>query len=61
MINIKELNKLTITNDYLILMQKDIIELMKKYEHINLMNDLTFFFQFLIVVQNRHKFFFITH
>ena len=50
MTNIKELNKLTITNDYLMLMQKDIIELIKKCEHINLMNDLAFFLQFLIVV-----------
>ena len=44
MIDIKELNKLTTTNDYFMSMQKDIIELMKKCEHINLMNDLIFFF-----------------
>ena len=61
MINIKKLNKLTTTNDYFMSMQKDIIELMKKCEYINLINDLTFFLQFLIVVQNRHNFFFITH
>ena len=50
MIDIKKLNKLTTTNDYFMLIQKNIIELIKKCEHINLMNDLTFFLQFLIVV-----------
>ena len=50
MTNIKELNKLITTNDYFILIQKDIIELIKKCEHINLINDLTFFLQFLIIV-----------
>ena len=50
MTNIKKLNKLIITNNYFMLMQKDIIELMKKCEHINLINDLIFFLQFLIIV-----------
>ena len=57
--NIRELNKLTITNNYSILMQFDIITLLKNYEHINFINDLIFFLQFLIVNKNRYKFFFV--
>ena len=57
--NIRELNKLIITNNYSISMQFDIITLLKNCEHINFINDLIFFLQFLIVNKNRHKFFFV--
>ena len=59
--NIRELNKLIITNEQSILMQIDIIALMRDCEHISLMNDFVFFLQFLIVEEDKHKFSFISH
>ena len=57
--NIRELNKLIITNKQFILMQVDIITLMRDCEHISLMNDFVFFLQFLVVEEDKHKFSFI--
>ena len=37
-INIRDLNKLITMNEYLILMQNDIIIRIKKYDYINLIN-----------------------
>lgn len=42
-------------------MQSDIITQLKFFEYISLINKLVFFFQFVIVEQNRHKFFFIIY
>ena len=50
--NIREFNKLTITNNYSISMQFDIITLLKNCEHISFMNNLVFLLQFLIVNKN---------
>ena len=58
-INIRDLNKLSIINEYLIFMQNDIIAHIQSKNHINLMNDLIFFLQFSIVEKNKHKFSFI--
>ena len=61
MTDIRDLNKLITNDSYSLSMQNDIIALLKKCDHINLMNELTFFHQFMIARDDRHKFFFITH
>ena len=59
--NIKEFNKIAITNSYSISIQSNIIAYIRDCNYINLINKLIFFFQFLIIVTNKHKFSLITY
>jgi len=59
--NIRELNKFVVINGHFILIQSDVIAHIRDCNHISLMNDLAFFFQFLVIMANKHKFFLINY
>jgi len=59
--NIRELNKFVVINGHFILIQSDVIAHIRDCNRISLMNDLAFFFQFLVIMANKHKFFLINY
>ena len=56
MINIRELNKISITNSYSILLQLNIIFFVANSMYISIFDIVEFFYQWLIRLTNKHKF-----
>jgi len=59
--NIRELNKFVIINSYSISIQSNVIVYIRDCNYINLINNLIFFFQFLVIIENRYKFSLISY
>ena len=61
MINIRELNKITKSNDYLISLQSNVINSMNDCFYVNVINAIDFFYQWLIKIANKHKFIIVSY
>ena len=59
--NIRELNKITLTNSYSLSLQSNIISAIIDYEYINIVDVVNWFHQFNVQKTNRHKFIVISH
>ena len=59
--NIHSLNKITLSDSYSLLQQSDIISAVRDCSYISTMNDVTFFYQWLMSQKNCHKLTVITH
>ena len=60
-IDIRELNKITLTNLYSLLLQSKIIILLLVYSYLSIIDAMRWFYQFLIARKDRHKFIVISH
>ena len=61
MINIRDLNKFVISNDYSMSLQFDVTNAINDCFYINIMNVVEFFHQWLIKIIDKHKFIVISH
>ena len=61
MINIRDLNKFVISNNYSMLLQFNVTNAISDYFYINVMNVVEFFHQWLIKIIDKHKFIVISH
>ena len=59
--NIRDLNKITLTNFYSLSLQSNIINAITDYEYINIVDDVNWFHQFNVQKTNCHKFIVISH
>ena len=60
-VNIHSLNKITLSDSYSLLQQSDIISAVRDCSYISTINDVTFFYQWLMFWKNCHKLTVITH
>ena len=54
-INIRDFNKMSKSNDYFMSLQSNIINFVNECSYVNVMNAIEFFHQWLIKIANRHK------
>ena len=60
-INIREFNKIIVSNDYFMFFQVDIINLVNDYFYVNVMNAIEFFHQWFVKLIDRHKLIVVSH
>ena len=60
-IDIRDLNKMSESNDYFMSLQSNIINFVNECSYVNVMNAIEFFHQWLIKIANRHKLIVVSH
>ena len=60
-VDIRELNKITLTDLYPLSLQSEIITLLLDYSYLSIIDAVKWFYQFLIARKDRHKFIVISH
>lgn len=61
MIDIKDLNKITETDNYLMFLQLNVISVVINFFYIFTMNEIDYFHQFFVKIINRHKLTIVSH
>ena len=60
-IDIRDFNKMSKSNDYFMSLQSNIINFVNERSYVNVMNAIEFFHQWLIKIANRHKLIVVSH
>ena len=60
-INLKELNHVTVSDAYFLFLQSDIIVSILECKYISIINDIDFFYQWWVAVKNHEKFIIINY